>query len=184
METPSGAKLPQKFQAIVQRIAIGGDQIPGHHRYVGSSFIRHIDGALQLGAAQKRTEMDVRQLHQTQSVQFRREVGDLDLLLAQVQLMALDENAISEHGRRRGEHSGIGGLEEMPPRGAVSRSHARTDPQREAAGQPAQREHSPGDRQPSPPQPSLQRLSARRADVVAKVNLPVFAHLVAHSGRW
>ena len=68
--------------------------------------------------------MDVRQLHQTQSVQFRRKVWDLQFLFTQEQLVALDEYAVGEHGRRRGEHRGISGLEEVPPRRAVSRSHA------------------------------------------------------------
>ena len=62
-------------------------------------FVGHVDGARQLAFAQKRTEMDIGQLDQTQAVQILGQAGKHQILLPQRKIEPLDENAVARDNR-------------------------------------------------------------------------------------
>ena len=49
----------QRLQAILQRIASGGDQVAGDQSQMRPGFIGHRDGALQLLHAQERAQVNI-----------------------------------------------------------------------------------------------------------------------------
>ncbi len=73
-----GAKPSQLAEAGIQRIARAGDEIAGYQRDVRARLVRHVDGRREFALAQKRTEMNIGDLHDPQSVQILGQIRDGD----------------------------------------------------------------------------------------------------------
>ena len=105
---------------------------------------------IQLLAAEKRTQMDIGQLHDPQPVQILLQSRDRDRSVRAAEIQPLDEDSIAERGGGRGKQSGAGRRPGNPRR-------ARNVPDRERGyGSPRKRTPPPARPRASPrsaPQP-------------------------------
>ena len=124
-----GAELRQDIQTIVQRIATVVIRSPVTSAMCARVSLAISTACCSSGAAQKRTEMDIGQLHQAQSVQFRRPGSGSPVYVAQVKLMALNEYAIAERRPAAPRTPRHRRLEEILRAGLCPGPHARRNPQ-------------------------------------------------------
>ena len=153
-ETPEhagfGAKPGQLAETGIQRIAGARDQIAGHQRDVRARFVRHVDGDGEFAFTQKRTQVDIGDLHDPQSVQILGKIWDGDRYFgnAGIGCGRTIPKAVAASGAM--QRAGSRGLQQFSPRGIELRGSA---PDQERQGQPDQ-PHGLDQRgafQPSPP---------------------------------
>jgi hypothetical protein len=78
-----GAQTGQLAKTVIQRILRSGDEIASDQSEMGTRLIGHIHGSSKLAFVEKRTEMNVGQLRDSQTIEFLRQIGKLEILLPQ-----------------------------------------------------------------------------------------------------
>jgi hypothetical protein len=89
------------MQARIQGIAVCGDQITRYQNQVRTEIISRIHHLSEFSLAQERTQMNIAELHEPETLEIAVKVGDEDVNLADAEGGSLDQCAESDHHERR-----------------------------------------------------------------------------------